>query len=132
MVLLRVLRQHAPHIINGVVLELGGGNSFFAARILREFSPREYHVVDTNETGLSLMEKLSSKAPLISHRGDVRSMALSIQADAVFSIGLIEHFSDAGRRDAILAHARSTRPRRCGHPKLSGQCLVVGVAGNVR
>ena len=112
-VLLRFLRLYAVPLRNGVIVELGGGNSFFAEQIIRSFSPREYHVVDTNRAGLHLLQKRASGLPLILHLDNILSMAFHIEADAVFSIGLIEHFPESERRDAILAHVRAVRKGGC-------------------
>lgn len=110
-VLLSTLRRRVPR--DAVVVELGGGNSFFAESIMREFSPREYHVVDTNSVSLRMMERNSSRFPIICHQQDILSMTAPVNADLVFSIGLIEHFSARERRAAVRAHLQTARRAGC-------------------
>lgn len=86
------------------IVEIGGANSCFLDAVLRRVQPRAYHVVDTNEYGLKLLrERLREDDPVHLHQEDVRAMSLD-PADAVFSIGLIEHFDEPGTRQAIQAH----------------------------
>lgn len=91
------------------LVEFGGANSCFLEKISAEVSPREYHVVDTNAYGLSLLNKSS----VTTHLEDCRTVQLELQADAAFSIGLIEHFDPVGTRQAILAHFRLLKPGGC-------------------
>jgi cyclopropane fatty-acyl-phospholipid synthase-like methyltransferase len=41
---------------------------------------------------------------VVLHRQDVRDLVLPVKVDAVFSVGLIEHFDPAGTREAVQAH----------------------------
>ena len=91
------------------LVEFGGANSCFLETIEAEIAPREYHVVDTNAYGLSLLEKRRVRT----HQQDCRAVMLDLQADAVFSIGLIEHFDPAGTREAILSHFAILKPGGC-------------------
>jgi putative flippase GtrA len=106
-VLLYTLRTFGGKIER--LVEFGGANSCFLEKIESEIAPREYHVVDTNAYGLSLLEKRR----VTTHLQDCRAVALDLQADAVFSIGLIEHFDPAGTRQAILSHFALLRPGGC-------------------
>ncbi len=87
------------------LVEIGGANSCFLDRIMTECSPGAYHVVDNNEYGLSLLHSRVSRNPkVILHTADCLDLNLDLKADAVFSVGLIEHFQPTDTRRAILAH----------------------------
>lgn len=93
------------------LVELGGANSCFFERIDREFRAREYHVVDFNRFGLDRMaERLRGRDDVHYHHQDVLNLNLRRQADVVFSIGLIEHFSPEETARAIDAHFALLRP----------------------
>jgi hypothetical protein len=87
------------------IVELGGGNSCFFELLEQSFSPREYIVVDNNQAGLSkFIERTGEYKHVSAYYGDVLDMNLSLKADLVFSIGLIEHFSVEETRKAIMSH----------------------------
>jgi SAM-dependent methyltransferase len=110
-VLVAALRQVHRGPGGEVIIELGGANSCFVDRIVRELRPAAYHVVDNNEHGLSMLRARSDRPPEVRlHRGDVLDMHLDIRADAVFSVGLIEHFDPQGTRKAVLKHFELLRP----------------------
>ncbi len=90
------------------MVEFGGANSCFLDSIQREIAPREYHAVDTNAYGLSLLQGRG----VIAHHRDCRDEP-QLSADAAFSVGLIEHFDRAGTRAAIAAHFRVLKPGGC-------------------
>jgi hypothetical protein len=103
--LVAAMRRHVAR--EPVVVELGGANSCFFDRIREQIRPREYHIVDTNQTGLErFRERHGNLKNVHLHHHDVLSLNLPLQADLVFSVGLIEHFDPAGTRDAVLAHFR--------------------------
>lgn len=91
------------------LIEFGGANSCFLRRIEADIAPREYHVIDTNAYGLSLLRGRGVTA----HQQDCRTATLGIEADAVFSVGLIEHFDASGTREAILSHFALLKPGGC-------------------
>lgn len=100
------------------IVEIGGANSCFLDRILREVKPRIYHVVDNNEYGLELLRRrMGSRQSVVLHRQDVLDLSLNLQADVVFSVGLIEHFDSEGTRKAISKHFDLLRPG--GHAIIS-------------
>ena len=82
------------------IVELGGANSSFHRKLQSRFVPREYHVIDNNAYGLSLLENRG----VILHRENCLDLRLELEADAVFSIGLVEHFDRTGTRKAVEAH----------------------------
>jgi len=95
----------------GVIIELGGANSCFLDRIMAEIRPSAYHVIDSNAYGLEILSSRPDKPPQVCvHRGDVLKVDLPVRADAVFSVGLIEHFDPAGTRKAVLKHLELLRP----------------------
>ncbi len=96
----------------GVMVEFGGANSCFLDRIVREFRPAEYHVIDFNQHGLELLRNRAVDAGtrLVLHREDCLNVHTRMQADVAFSIGLVEHFSRTDTRRAIEAHFDLLKP----------------------
>ena len=88
------------------LVEFGGANSCFLEQITAEIAPGEYHIVDTNAYGLSLLRGRG----VVPHLEDCRTLDLDLAADAAFSIGLVEHFDPEGTRQAIRAHFRLLKP----------------------
>ena len=89
------------------IVELGGANSCFLDGILAQIKVEHYHVIDQNEYGLDLLRQ----RPVTLHRADVLHLPeLELQADVVFSVGLIEHFDLTGTRKAVQAHFKLLRP----------------------
>jgi SAM-dependent methyltransferase len=93
-----------------VIVELGGANSRVFDAILERIRPVEYHVVDNNRFGLDLLRKRVNRPNVRLHLADVQALGLAVQADVVFSLGLIEHFDSIGTRNAILAYFRLLKP----------------------
>jgi glycosyltransferase involved in cell wall biosynthesis len=106
-VLIGALRRFGGRIER--LVEFGGANSCFLEQIEREIAPREYHVIDTNAYGLSLLRGRR----VTTHQQDCRATSLDLSADAVFSIGLIEHFDRGGTREAIRSHFSLLKPGGC-------------------
>ena len=97
-----------------VIVELGGANSCFLDRIVAELRPSAYHIVDMNDYGLNLLRRReASPSEIRLHLQDVLNMELQLQADTVFSIGLIEHFDPANTRKVILKHFDLLKPDGC-------------------
>ncbi len=110
-VLVAALQKFRSQPAGEVIIELGGANSCFLDRIIRELRPSAYHVVDNNDHGLNILSARSDKPYQVRvHRGDVLDMHLDFRADAVFSVGLIEHFDPQGTRKAVLKHFELLRP----------------------
>src|SRR5439155_13837729 len=98
-VLLAALRRYTalrpPN--SGCIVELGGANSCFLDRILRELAPREYHIVDTNKYGLDLHWNSAMFQDLVAVLNiSALEYLLSEPADVVFSVCLIEHIDPGG------------------------------------
>lgn len=117
-VLVRLIRRFTQGAGRGVELvELGGANSCFFDRIIHEFAPRAYHVVDFNQLGLGKMRaRLGERPEVHYYRQDVLDLTLDRQADLVFSIGLIEHFDPDATARAVAAHFRLLKP--------GGACVI--------
>lgn len=93
------------------IVELGGAGSCLLELINRKFAPRRYWVIDNNQTGLDLISRrFESDGSVSCCHQDVLDLRVEMQADLVLSVGLIEHFSPADTRRAILAHFRLLRP----------------------
>jgi putative flippase GtrA len=109
-VLLSALKRFAGDEVRTVV-ELGGGNSCFVEEVFRQLHPDVYHVVDTSEYGLELLRDRAGQDPRLRlHRRDVTAPGLDIEADAAFSVGLVEHFDRTGTQKAIETHLGLLRP----------------------
>lgn len=95
----------------GVLVEIGGANSCFIDSIQRSIQPRQYYVVDNNKYGLELLRKRTGadQGCQVLHE-DVLNLRTRLQADVVFSVGLIEHFSPPETRRAVRAHFDLLRP----------------------
>ena len=111
-VLIDAIRTHGePSGNQGLsLIEIGGANSCFVDHILRDVSCRVYDVFDTNQYGLSLLEKRYSGDVVRLHQQSVLAMAVETPADLVFSVGLVEHFDPEETRQAVLAHFDAVRP----------------------
>ncbi len=94
-----------------VVVELGGADSCFFDAIHRAVRPRQYHVVDNNQLGLERFRRRIGRADevFVSNQ-DVLRLSYQVDADLVFSAGLIEHFDPQDTRRAVAAHFESLRP----------------------
>jgi glycosyltransferase involved in cell wall biosynthesis/SAM-dependent methyltransferase len=109
-VLVSALRRYAGVGINSLA-EVGGANSCFLDEIRRAIEPKRIHIIDLNEFGLKLLqERLGPTDEVFLYLQDCRKALLPEQCDAVFSVGLIEHFGPADTREAALAHYRLLRP----------------------
>ncbi|HML17736.1 MAG TPA: GtrA family protein [Bryobacteraceae bacterium] len=106
-VLVACLRKFGGNIEQ--LIEFGGANSCFLEKIRKDLAPREYHVIDTNAYGLALLGGRGVNA----HQQDCRAPALDLEADAVFSVGLIEHFDADDTRQAIASHFALLKPGGC-------------------
>jgi glycosyltransferase involved in cell wall biosynthesis/SAM-dependent methyltransferase len=108
-VLISALRKFAKP--DAVIVEIGGANSCFIQAFLKHLRPLAYHVVDNNAYGLSLLRKRTETAPVFLHHGDVLRLAgVTLTADVVLSVGLIEHFGAEDTKRAITAHFDLLRP----------------------
>lgn len=95
------LDQETPSIA-----ELGGANSCFVDAIVSGIRPKSYVAIDNNAFGLSLLEKRYPPPNVVQGKlGDALNLPAPKECyDAVFSIGLIEHFDTDGTAACIKAH----------------------------
>ena len=95
----------------GTLVEIGGANSCFLDRIAANVRLAAYHVVDNNRHGLELLRaRPALPAEVVLHEQNVLNLSLPVQADVVFSIGLIEHFGEADTEKAVAAHLKLLKP----------------------
>lgn len=108
-----IKRHGAPAAADGrlSIVEIGGANSCFVDRILAAIQCQTYHVVDNNRYGLDLLAKRAGRREAVRlHRQSVLDLQMDVEADLVFSVGLVEHFDPAGTRRAVLSHFDVLRP----------------------
>jgi SAM-dependent methyltransferase len=106
--LLDAFERYSPQ--HPVIVELGGANSCVYDAIVERMQPAHYHVVDNNRLGLDLLRRRVGGAAVSLHCANVLQFDLKLQVDVVFSIGLIEHFDQAGTRQVIQAHFDLLKP----------------------
>ena len=110
----KIIKSLKPYFQNRdfSVCEYGGANSCVVEKLCGEFAVSNYHVIDSNQYGLSLLSDLNPKTNLTSQAGDVISSERKHRDrfDLVFSIGLIEHFDEEGTRKAIKTHLDACKP----------------------
>jgi SAM-dependent methyltransferase len=93
------------------IAEIGGANSCFLEAVVERLRPDEYHIVDNNTLGLGRTKApAGSSTKLELHQADVLDLRFPGQVDCVFSVGLIEHFDNAGTRRAVQAHFDILKP----------------------
>jgi hypothetical protein len=96
---------------NPWIVELGGANSCFFDTLQAELSPSRYSIVDNNQKGLDLFcSRIARSSNVEAINLDLASIAPKLAGDIVFSIGLVEHFDEAGTRRVIDAHFSAVRP----------------------
>jgi putative flippase GtrA len=110
--LLDVIRRHAPPGGGMIsIAEIGGANSCFLDAIVSKVGCRSYDVIDTNRYGLSLLEQRAGNGSVVRlHEQSVLALSMDLEADLVFSVGLVEHFDPEETRRAVLAHFDILRP----------------------
>ena len=98
------------------VCELGGANSCFVRNLVTRFNISDYTIIDSNEYGLALCEKsnasLDTKINLV--HADILGLDeafLRNAFDIVFSVGLIEHFTQQGTQDIVAKHYSFAKPQ---------------------
>jgi glycosyltransferase involved in cell wall biosynthesis len=112
-VLVDMIRRYGtPSESSGLsIVEIGGANSCFVEAIMAKIRTRFYDVIDTNEFGLSLLARRAAASPPVRlYRQSVLDLSYDEKSDLVFSVGLVEHFTPADTRSAILAHFDALRP----------------------
>jgi putative flippase GtrA len=87
------------------IIQIDGANSSFLDSILANIRCRSCDVMDTNRYGLSLLEKRTEQIGVVRlHERSILDPSMDMEADLVFSVGLVEHFSPAETRRAVAAH----------------------------
>jgi cyclopropane fatty-acyl-phospholipid synthase-like methyltransferase len=96
----------------GSIIELGGGNSVFCSTLVRRLHVSHYLAVDSNPRGAELFRTKHPGPETESLCTDIFTLdAASIEpADLVFSIGLVEHFSEERAKTAVRRHFELAKP----------------------
>jgi len=108
---LTAINKHSARPINSFC-ELGGANSCFYSAISETYPGALYTVIDNNRRGLELLrDRCEVPEKLELRRDDILAGPMpALNADIVFSAGLIEHFSPKQTARAIQAHFACARP----------------------
>lgn len=108
--LVRTLMPYVSGPIN--ICELGGANSSILEKICTHFDVTEYHILDTNSLGLSLLPDQFQTTKVTHALSDVRlpNTDCAERFDLTISIGLIEHFGPENTRKAIVSHLEAAKP----------------------
>ena len=96
----------------GSIIELGGGSSAFCDTLIRRLKVYHYTVVDSNPRGTELFRAKHPGPETEALRADILTLdpATFEPADLVFSVGLVEHFSEEQTRIAIRRHFELAKP----------------------
>ena len=97
----------------GRIIELGGGNSSFCDTFMDRLYVQFYTVVDSNPRGTLLFwmkHPDSFNYPIVCADILTLDTASFEPADLVFSVGLVEHFSEEQTKIAIRRHFELAKP----------------------
>ena len=109
--MLNFIRTYAPEQDTFTITEFGGGNSCFYPVVEEKCRPEKYYIVDNNQTGLDAFKtRFGDREDTLLMNRDILDFEAGWQSDIVFSVGLIEHFSVEGTRNAVLAHMEVLKP----------------------
>ena len=110
----RLRRMMAPKLTKQElrICELGGGNSCFLDTFLRIDNLNRYHVIDSNDYSIRLLQdRFSSDARVTYETRDILRQRESPELfDIVYSVGLIEHFSELDTRECVREHFKLLAP----------------------
>ena len=97
---------------HGSIIELGGGNSSFCDTVMHCLFAQFYTVVDSNPRGVELFRAKHPGPETEALCADILTLdpASLVHADLVFSVGLVEHFSEEQTRIAIRRHFELAKP----------------------
>jgi len=112
-VLINLIKKNIPEFSGLKIVEFGGANSCFFELIQNEIKPLEYHIIDINDLGLRKLEKRAANyRNTFLYNDNVLNLenTKNINADLVFSIGLIEHFTQENTQRAIKSHFDILKP----------------------
>ena len=97
---------------HGSIIELGGGNSSFCDTVTRSLHASHYAVIDSNSRGTELFKAKHPGPETEAVCTDILTLdpASFEPADLVFSVGLVEHFSEEQTKTAIRRHFELAKP----------------------
>lgn len=105
------LKKYAPQGQPLSITEFGGGNSCFYEIFQNRCAPQTYYIVDNNELGLqAFRERFGEQQNTRLCNADILDFHGDWMSDVVFSVGLIEHFSQSGTQLALQAHLHVLKP----------------------
>lgn len=106
-ILLSIFKKHSKKF--DIFCELGGANSCFYAGIRNAYQNTKYVVIDNNRIGLDLFiqNNTNEENNQVIEIDLLKDNTPYINADIVFSIGLIEHFSEKETPKIIKEHFRA-------------------------
>ncbi len=106
-----ILVRHIKKYFSGkkiTIMELGGANSCFYDVIQNKIAPEHFYIMDNNSYGLNKFTNLKQNHPSFASttliNNNILLAAKVPNVDLVFSIGLVEHFSEPERLTAIRNH----------------------------
>lgn len=105
--IINLMKKHIEDKKTVIIAELGGANSCFFESINNEIKPVEYHIIDNNQLGLDKFKKrIGQMLNVKLHNLDIINLQFKLEKkpNVVFSVGLIEHFSENNTKKAIEAH----------------------------
>jgi len=97
-------------VANPYLVEVGGAGGRVLEAVRTQLQLSSYHIVDSNKYGLKLLRQKADAGEVVLHLADARNLNLDLEADTVFSIGLIEHFDIEGTRNVIHSHLKLLKP----------------------
>jgi SAM-dependent methyltransferase len=110
-ILTKTIGKYIGNVKNLSIIELGGANSAFLNRLIKDFHPGEYIIIDNNQAGLDKTKsRITTGSNVAVYNKDILNLDIEKQADLVLSIGLIEHFDETDTQKAIKAHFQVLKP----------------------
>lgn len=109
--LVGLMKKFRPNQEALAIAEWGGGNSAFFEDIYSALQPAQYHLLDNNQMGLDkFSQRVGQRQGVALHQADVLNPPETLQADIVYSVGLIEHFDPVRTAQAIKSHFKTVKP----------------------
>ncbi|MEZ7891944.1 MAG: class I SAM-dependent methyltransferase [Candidatus Wallbacteria bacterium] len=104
--LIEYIKKYSALKTDFTICELGGANSCFYNALASEFKPSKYIIIDNNEIGLKKFNETHNQScPVELINENILAMNnYNKKSDVVFSVGLIEHFSESDTVLAVKSH----------------------------
>lgn len=108
--ILLALFQRLPAAVPKRIIEFGGGDSCFFGAVREQFPQTFYLVVDKSTEGIRRFLAGKERSNCDALQADLLANPSLPQADLVYSVGLIEHFTPEETARIIDAHFAATNP----------------------